>query len=513
MRNRSVVLAPFLIVFFCAPLWAGIEPANTAVIVNGSMPMSQAVGSYYCQKRGIPPQNLITVNASTQDTIYTTDYAALALQIQNALAAPPFNVTAQSWSTDPIQVLVTCYGIPSRILNSSDSNTVSVDSYLSLLFNNYATPDALYALRNPYQGCDEEFSTFRASSGNSVTANGQTYHLRYLVCRLDAYDDITVNVPGFGTMPADVKNLIDRGASSAGQSGEFYLDEPWHSDAGYGNNWYPVAQSSLQALLTPACVTRDGTASQTYLGESNVIGYASFGMHDLDILLDTDWARPHFAWKPGSIAIINESAGGQTIRVPTHAYSYFILNSADPNNPETQSLNQPTLRIQLTYSAGGVVKYFPNYRLAMLDYAGNQLASALFGSNGIAQIDLSSPDIPWPADHRTQVQVYYPDNDGGYHNSEPLFSSTLTFNPADLLWTQKSQGLGCYASVYLARECCSEYVRDGCSGVNAAVSEPGANFVDANITLPRYPKVIAGPNRLIWGRVLSHSKRCFSATR
>lgn len=494
MKRRVVVLAWLLTLFCCALSWAGIRPENVAVVVNSSLPMSEAVGSYYCQQRGIPSQNLIEISVSADDTISQATYATLAQAIRDRLTSPPLSIDPNDWANDPIQALVMCYGVPSRILGSATSvttNNTAVDSYLTLLFNPYAGPDVIdgdypspLGLSNPYRNKDQDFATFRASAANTASEFGHTYKMRYLVCRLDAYDGVTASVPGFGSVPRDVKSMIHRATASLGQSGRFILDEPWWSDSGYGHNNYSTAYSSLAALVDPTSVTRDGDASQTYLGQSDVMGYASFGMHDLDILMGTDWARPHFAWKPGAVAVINESAGGQAVRYPWHSYGCAILNSSDPANPRTLSLDQPVMRLRVDYGA----KHFENYRVALLDYSNAVIASALVGADGVAEIDLTDAAIQWPADHRTKVRVYYPDNDGGYHDSEYLASSELVFSPTTLLWTEKGQGLGRYASVYLARQCSSEFIRDGCSGVSAAVSEPGVNFVSAGITLPRYAK-------------------------
>ena len=59
-----------------------------------------------------------------------------------------------------------------------------------------------------------DFATFRASADNVIP---DTYKMRYLVCRLDGYAEPTVFVEGYGPMPQDVKNMIDRGRDSEGQ--------------------------------------------------------------------------------------------------------------------------------------------------------------------------------------------------------------------------------------------------------------------------------------------------------
>lgn len=509
MRRRIELIIITAILTLCtAPLFAGINPENVAVIVNSNSKASQAVGSYYCKQRGIPTANLIRVDAPAQETISQDQYRALALNIQKRLTARPLSINPKNFGGDRIQVLVTCYGIPSKILGKcpgATSETTAVDSFLTLLFNDNAVPDVIDAdyfaytdcvrasgggsagLLNPYFNKNQSFAAFRASKENSVTKFGGTYRLRYLVCRLDGYDDLKVTMSGVD-IPKDVRDMIDRGRASTGQKGKFYLDEPWRADQPYGRSRYATAETALKAILGAGDVVRDSTTSATYLNQRDVMGYAGFGMHDLDILTLTDWARPHFTWKPGAIAIINESGGGQQLRSPQHAYGYKTIGSSDSANPKTSQISRPVMRVLVSYKVGSAVKHFQGYKVALLDYKNTVLKSAVVGADGIAEIDLSDPKIKWPTDHKTKVQVYYPDKDGGYHDGSALTFSALTFTPNDLLWNEMQRSNGRYAEVYLARQCSGEYIRDGCSGINAAVSEPGVDFVNANVALPQYAK-------------------------
>lgn len=507
-RIGRLVVFTAAVTICSAPLLAAIRPENVVVIVNKNLKASESAGSYYCKQNNIPARNLISIDAPATEVISQDQYADLAKKIRDRLTAPPLKINPNNWNNDPIHALVTCYGIPSKINGKcpgTTSETTSVDSFLTLLFNANATPAVIdsdyyaYAncvrirgsgptgLQNPYFNKDMPFAAFRASKDNLISKFGNTYRLRYLVCRLDGYDDLKVTVSGV-SIPKDVRDMIDRGKASTGQRGKFYLDEPWRGDQPYGRSRYATAQSGLVGLIGAANVIRDNSATATYLNQRDVIGYASFGMHDLDILAKTHWGRPHFDWKPGAVAIINESGGGQQLRSPLHAYGYKNIGSPGSDNPKTSQVGRPVMRVLVSYKTGSAVKHFQGYRVALLDYKNNVLKSAVVGADGIAEIDLSDSKIKWPADHKTRIQVYYPDDDGGYHSRSPLHSSMLTFAPNDLLWKDKQNSKGRYAELYLARQCSGEYIRDGCSGINAAVSEPGADFVNANVTLPRYAK-------------------------
>jgi len=60
MRIARIGLAGLCVVWSCAVLALG--PAQLGVIVNTRDPLSVAVGEYYVEKRGIPPQNVIRVS-------------------------------------------------------------------------------------------------------------------------------------------------------------------------------------------------------------------------------------------------------------------------------------------------------------------------------------------------------------------------------------------------------------------------------------------------------------------
>jgi uncharacterized protein (TIGR03790 family) len=145
-----------LLVLFCCPAgFAGITPYNIAVIVNADPWLngrSVAVGQYYCQSMGIPESNLLEVNVTHEETISQSDFSgstnSLTKQIRDGLTIQ-LGVDPDDPAHDPIQALVLCYGIPSRISGLTGgltSETTSVDSYLTLLFNTDPDlgPDSVY---------------------------------------------------------------------------------------------------------------------------------------------------------------------------------------------------------------------------------------------------------------------------------------------------------------------------------------------------------------------------------
>ncbi|OFX14070.1 MAG: hypothetical protein A2Z18_06540 [Armatimonadetes bacterium RBG_16_58_9] len=168
------------------------------------------------------------------------------------------------------------------------------------------------------------------------------------------------------------------------QTGTFILDEAWGTI--YGHTCYANAESRLEELIDPADVLRDGESSATYLGSGygDVIGYASFGMHDPGILTGTQWARPHFVWKPGAAAVIMESGGGKTVRYAQHAYRFKDQEPIqDPDNPAVAFLTgECVLRVHVDYTEN-ITKHFTGYRLSIVDTATPEIGWNEFSLAGI----------------------------------------------------------------------------------------------------------------------------------
>src|SRR5207244_3092391 len=76
------------------------------VVFNKNMRESRDVAVYYCQKRGVPPENLIELDLPRTEDISREDY--------NRLVAEPLRDTLKPrWSQ--AKVLLTVYGVPLRV--------------------------------------------------------------------------------------------------------------------------------------------------------------------------------------------------------------------------------------------------------------------------------------------------------------------------------------------------------------------------------------------------------------
>lgn len=91
-------------------LWAdctlGQTPDEIFIVANRRIPESVALAEHYCRRRGVPKDNLITLELPTDEDIGRADY-------DNRLAAPLR--TALQSRRAKIRVILTLYGVPLRV--------------------------------------------------------------------------------------------------------------------------------------------------------------------------------------------------------------------------------------------------------------------------------------------------------------------------------------------------------------------------------------------------------------
>jgi len=220
------------------------------VIVNTNSAISQAIGNYYLTKR--PAAWTCEIAAPTTETITRTDY-------DNTVKATIEDYLTDNGLTDEIYYIVTTKGVPLRISAESGDDNASVDSELTMMFRSYSTASKVL---NPYYTKTVRFD--------------RSFNI-YLVTRLTGYE--TDN--DLDGIPDDVKGLIDRGATPAYHpTGRFVLDvDSTRDGTGYemGNNWMRDAATGLSADGFDYILDETTTF---VTGESNVIGYCSWGSND-----------------------------------------------------------------------------------------------------------------------------------------------------------------------------------------------------------------------------------------
>lgn len=83
-----------------------LEPANVFVLTNKNLPASQEVAEHYCAKRGVPKENIVSLDLPTGEDISRRDYdKKLAGPLREALKD----------KKEQVKVLLAVYGVPLRV--------------------------------------------------------------------------------------------------------------------------------------------------------------------------------------------------------------------------------------------------------------------------------------------------------------------------------------------------------------------------------------------------------------
>jgi len=241
---------------------------------------------------------------------------------------------ARNRAYDRILYIVLTRGIPLRIAGTGgrDGTVASVDSELALLYRRMAgtSVPVVGSIPNP---CF-------AGEGPVGEAKRFTHveHDTFLVTRLDGF---TVD---------DALALIDRGVAPQ-RAGRVLLDQKaaWTDQ---GNQWLKAAADRLAAAGLADRVVLE-PSSRVLAGESDVIGYYSWGSNDPAI------TRRHFGlgFRPGAIAAMFVSSDARTFREPPAEWK--IGRWTDPRTffaGSPQSLAGDLVREGVTGVAGHVAE-------------------------------------------------------------------------------------------------------------------------------------------------------------
>ena len=143
---------------------AGGSGANVLVVVNQDSTNSLELGNYYCEKRGIPPQNLIRVSWTGGNTTWTySDYT-------NVVLNPVLNAIAIRGLTNQIAYVVLSMDFPFQVTQDGGSGAAGINSSTSPLFYGFKPDEPA----PPFPGAPASCFLPYASS-NSYSASEQPF--------------------------------------------------------------------------------------------------------------------------------------------------------------------------------------------------------------------------------------------------------------------------------------------------------------------------------------------------
>lgn len=326
---------------------------NVVLVVNRNAAESREIAEYYRQRRSVPAQNVCSIATTSEEEIRWDIYET---QIEQPIA----NCLKNAGLVEKALYLVTTLGVPLKIDGAGSgamTERASVDSELTLLYSKLKgkqheragmTPNPFFMRR------DEQFAHARFPI--------------YLVTRLAAWD------------AAGAKAMIDR-SLGARNRGNFVLDAG--PGDGMGNNWLKTA-----AVLLPESRTILDESTRALYGQSDVIGYASWGSND-----GGRKARMlHFRWLPGAVATEYVSTNGRTFKRPPETWQYPNFNDrAHFWQGSPQGLTADLIHDGATGASGNVYEPYltacvrPDYLLPAY-YLGRNLAESFY---------VAMPSLSW----------------------------------------------------------------------------------------------------------------------
>jgi uncharacterized protein (TIGR03790 family) len=344
MRSARTTAPLFLLLTLFRALYAQTGQ-QILLVENRNDAVSRQIGDYYRSKRGVPPKNVCTLQSGAGEEISWDTYVA---QIERPIAA----CLETTGLREQVLYIVLTLGIPLKIQGAGSGMTAeysSVDSELALLYAKMkgATYGRSGPVPNPFFG--KRDAPFR-----------HPQFPIYLVTRLAAYDF------------AGVKAMIDR-SLAARNRGKFVIDSNM-PDTG-GNEWLQTA-----AMLLPGDrVVLDTTAKVLY-GQTDVIGYASWGSNDGN--RKRRWLG--FQWLPGAIASEFVSTNARTFLRPPDNWTMTTWEDRQhffAGSP--QSLSADLIQEGATGASGNAYEPFlggnarPDYLLPAY-YQGRNLAESYY---------------------------------------------------------------------------------------------------------------------------------------
>lgn len=146
-RMLGVVLLNCALVF---KLQAGGSGLNTVVVVNQISSNSCALGNYFCERRRVPPENVLRIYWPGGNTLWTSN------DFQTNLVIPLLNMVAARQLTNQIDCLVLSMDIPWQTSFGSTTNGTTSALFYGLksagdpgVTNSYAASEAIFRQAQP----------------------------------------------------------------------------------------------------------------------------------------------------------------------------------------------------------------------------------------------------------------------------------------------------------------------------------------------------------------------------
>src|SRR5664280_2849657 len=168
MNIRSCFGVGLAFLFFSTVgLFAGGSGLNVVVVVNQNSTNSVQLGNYYCEKRGVPPQNLLRITNWTGGNVEwtTSDFT-------NSLVNPLLSMLSSRGLTNQIDYVVLSMDFPYRVVQSGAQS--GKNSTTAALFYGFKPDDLGNSCSLPTASSNSYAASegiFRQTQTNSAGSN------------------------------------------------------------------------------------------------------------------------------------------------------------------------------------------------------------------------------------------------------------------------------------------------------------------------------------------------------
>jgi len=299
VRTRLCISAGIaFLLFFSVRLFAGGGGLNVAVVVNQNSTNSVQLGNYYCERRGVPPQNLLRINWPGGNAAWTRS------DFETTLLTPLVNMLSNRGLTNQIDYVVLSMDIPYQV---TDPN--GVNSTTAALFYGFKTDDCTNDCPAGIPSCN-----LPVASSNAYSASECIFRQTPPIAA-GSNSWLVTMITSSNLVQA--RGIIDRGVAS---DGTFPTQTVWlakTSDTARNVRYQEFDNTIFDVRVAgDASILR--TNSDSPYGLTNLWGYQT-GLYQFNILSNV--------FVPGAIADSLTSYGGVIYQPNDHTTLLVFLNA------------------------------------------------------------------------------------------------------------------------------------------------------------------------------------------
>ncbi len=299
MKTRLCFAAGLAVLLVSAAgLLAGGSGLNVAVVVNQNSTNSVQLGNYYCERRGVPPQNLLRINWTGPNNTWTRS------DFETVLLHPLVAMLADRGLTNQVDYVVLSMDIPYQV-----TETNGINSTTAALFYGFKTDDCSNNCPENIPGCN-----LPAASSNAYAASESLFRQ---MPPIDPGSNSWLVTMLTSSNLAQARAIIDRGVAS---DGAFPTQTVWLAKTTdpARNVRYAEFDNTIFDARVAGDFSIQRTNSNSPYGLTNLSGYQT-GLYQFTIFTN--------AFVAGAIADSLTSYGGLIYQPNDHTTLLVFLNA------------------------------------------------------------------------------------------------------------------------------------------------------------------------------------------